>query len=233
MLAIIPARGGSKGLPRKNIKPFNGKPLIQYTIEAALRAKSIDRVIITTDDEEIAEIAQKSGAEVPFLRPVELASDDSSAVDVYIHAVDFIMKKTKCRIDKFMVLLGTVPLRTNEHIDEAYRFFEEKKATTLVSMKAAEVPPAWYFHKDMEERVCNAGFNNAEVSIIANRQQNQSFYIPNGAIYILDYQLLKEKRTYYCENTVAYVMDSMCSIDIDTQLDFEFAEYIAKREKRP
>ena len=111
MIAFIPARGGSKGVPGKNIKELCGKPLIAYTIEAALKAEKIDRVIVTTDDEDIAKVAREYGAEVPFMRPDYLASDTSSAVDVYLHAAEFVMDETGEKLDKFMVCLPTVPCR--------------------------------------------------------------------------------------------------------------------------
>ena len=117
MIALIPARGGSKGLPGKNIKSLCGKPLIAYTIQAALNASGINQVVVTTDSEEIAEISRQYGAEVPFLRPKELAEDTSSAVDVYLHAIDFLQKKTGKEIQKFMVLLPTAPLREAKDIE--------------------------------------------------------------------------------------------------------------------
>ena len=133
MIAFIPARGGSKGVPGKNIKEICGKPLIAWTIEAALKADCIDRVIVTTDDEAIARVAKEYGAEVPFMRPAELSSDTASAIDVYLHATEFVMNETGEKIDKFMVLLPTVPLRTEKHIDEAFNQFKADGATTLIS----------------------------------------------------------------------------------------------------
>lgn len=221
MIAIIPARGGSKGVPGKNIKEICGKPLIAYTIEAAKEAKGIDRVIVTTDDEAIAAVAREYGAEVPFMRPAELSSDTASAVDVYIHAVEFLMKETGETIDKFMVLLPTVPLRTAEHIDEAIEQFKKDEATTLISFAEAEVPASWYHTTDANGRVHNAGFGKGIT--MTNRQNNETYIVPNGAIYILDYDLLKNKRTYYCDNTVAYIMSREDSIDIDYPIDFTFA----------
>ena len=116
MLAIIPARGGSKGLPGKNIKNFAGKPLIYYTIEAALGSKYVDRVIVTTDSQSIASIAKEYGAEVPFMRPNTLANDTASAIDVYLHTTEYVMKESQADLDKFMVLLPTAPLRTAKHM---------------------------------------------------------------------------------------------------------------------
>ncbi len=229
VIAIIPARGGSKGLPQKNVLNLNGKPLIAYTIEAALRAEQIERVIVTTDDMNIAKIAKEYGAEVPFIRPEYLASDMASAVDVYIHAVEFLMQEG-IEIEKFMVLLPTAPLRTERHINSAMELFEKEKAETLISMKEAETPVTWYYKMDATKRVENAGYGEGDA--IANRQMNKTLYVPNGAIYILDYHLLKEKRTYYSMNTVAYIMSAKDSIDIDTKLDFEFAEYIMSKKER-
>ena len=227
MIALIPARGGSKGLPNKNILEFNGKPLIAHAIEGALNSKSVERVIVTTDSEEIAEVARKAGAEVPFLRPEELATDNAKAVDVYLHAIEYLMQNEGAKIDKFMVLLPTTPLRKSSHIDEAVELFEKEKADTLVSMKVAETPVSWYFEKNDEGTVKNAGFGAQ--TVVDNRQVNKEYYVPNGAIYILDYEVLKNNRTYYTDNTIAYIMNHEESVDIDTKLEFEFAEFLSRR----
>lgn len=224
MIAIIPARGGSKGLPGKNIKLLNGKPLIAYTIEAAMASKYIERIIVTTDSVDIANVAKQYGAEVPFVRPDDLSSDTASAVDVYIHAIEYLMKEQESFIEKFVVLLPTAPLRTSDHIDKAINYFEEMNASTLISVREAETPVTWYMNRDCNGRVRNAGFGMG--SAVANRQVNQMYYIPNGAIYILDYKLLKNQRTYYCDNTVGYVMTAEESVDIDTLTDFRFAELL-------
>ena len=224
MIALIPARGGSKGLPGKNIKNLCGKPLIAHTVEAALKAEGIERVIVTTDSEEIAAVAREYGAEVPFLRPAALAGDNSSAVDVYLHAVDFLEKESGRSIEKFMVLLPTAPLRNSVNIEQALRQFYEKNAETLISMREAETPISWYYEMNIEGRVKNLGLD-AE-NAVKNRQVNKKYYIPNGAIYILDKKLLKEKRTYYSDNTVAYLMSAEQSVDIDCELDFKMAELL-------
>ena len=226
MLAVIPARGGSKGLPGKNIKLLNGKPLIAYTIEAALESEYIDKVIVTTDSDEIAEVAQKYGASVPFKRPDELSSDTALAIDVYLHAVEFIMNKESKNIDKFMVLLPTAPLRTSAHINKAVEFFRETNAITLISVREAETPITWYMSKNSDERISNAGFGIGNA--LTNRQVNLKYYVPNGAIYILDYDLLKNNRTYYCDNTVGFEMSAEDSVDIDTMIEFKFAEMLIK-----
>ncbi len=227
MIAFIPARGGSKGVPGKNIKDICGKPLIAWTIEAAKKAKGIDRVIVTTDDEAIAAVAREYGAEVPFMRPADLSSDTASAIDVYLHATEFVMNETGEKIDKFMVLLPTVPLRTEKHIEEAIAQFKADDATTLISFAEAEVPASWYHVTDENGRVHNAGFGTGVT--MSNRQNNETYIVPNGAIYILDYDLLKNNRTYYCDNTVAYIMSREDSIDIDYPIDFEFAKCLMEK----
>ena len=227
MIAIIPARGGSKGLPRKNIKKLDGIPLIGYTIKAALNAKCIDKVIVTTDDEEIASIAKEYGADIPFIRPGELATDTSLAVDVYLHVINFFNERLQSPIDKFMVLLPTVPFRTERHIDAAYQLFREKGCTTLISVKEAETPPSWYMYQNVEGKLQNCNYGR-EKAYVRNRQMDGGYVIPNGAIYILDYRLLKDKRTYYFEDTIGYLMDKRDSVDIDTMDDFLYAEFLMK-----
>lgn len=230
MIAIIPARGGSKGLPGKNTRLLNGKPLIIYTIEAALDADGIDKVIVSTDSKKIAETATMYGADVPFLRPDYLANDSSSAVDVYIHAAEFLNSNYGYDISNFMVLLPTAPLRNSNHINEALHLFSNSEAKTLISVTEAEVPPSWYMQIGGDGFISNAGFDVND-SIVKNRQENKRYYIPNGAIYILDYWLLKNARTYYCDKTIPYIMKRTESVDIDTIDDFRYAEYLMSKEK--
>ena len=224
MIALIPARGGSKGLPGKNTKLLHGVPLIAYTIQAALKAKSVTRTIVTTDSREIAEIAVKYGAEVPFLRPDILSTDTSSAVDVYLHAIEWLQQKEKCEINEFMILLPTTPLRNAKHIDIAAKKFKEEHATTLISVTNAEIPMSWYMGISKNGFLKNISLENE--GIMRNRQFSSQYYIPNGAIYILNYQLLKQNRTYYCDKTLPYVMERKDSIDIDTQDDFDYIEFL-------
>ena len=176
------------------------------------------------NSERYGEIAIQYGAEVPFLRPKELAEDTSSAVDVYLHAIDFLQKKTGKEIQKFMVLLPTAPLREAKDIEQAIRYFFAKKAETLISMKEAEIPISWYYGMDEQGRIKNMGFD--EQNAVENRQSNRTYYIPNGAIYILDTKLLRERHTYYSDNTVAYLMSQEKSVDIDCEFDFKMAELL-------
>ncbi|MXV39003.1 acylneuraminate cytidylyltransferase family protein [Flavobacteriaceae bacterium Ap0902] len=225
MLAIIPARGGSKGLPRKNIKLLNGKPLIAYTIEAALAAKYINRVIVNTDNGEIGEIALKFGAEVPFMRSKELASDTAKSIDVLKDAIERLEKSSDKTIEEFVVLQPTSPLRAAQHIDGAIELFQKKKADSVISYCQEEHPIFWHKYLDEEGKFEDI-FGK---TLLQNRQEIRPSYYANGAIYIFNKNLIY-KNTYYTENSYAYIMDKKSSIDIDTIDDFEYCEYLITRK---
>lgn len=224
MIAIVPARGGSKGLLRKNLLILKDKPLIAHTIESALKAKCINEVIVTTDDIEITQVAKDYGASVPFRRPDYLATDTASAMDVYIHAIEWLNNTRQLNISKFMVLLPTTPLRTSDDIEKAYELFMKERATTLVAVREAEIPPNWYMDIDSNLRLKPCMFGGE--GHLTNRQENKRYVIVCGAVYILDYQLLKDKRTYYSDNTVAFIMPKDKSVDIDCKEDFEYAKFL-------
>lgn len=230
MLAIIPARGGSKGVPRKNIKEIGGKPLIYYTIEAALNSKHIDRIIVSTDDEEIAEIAKSFGAEVPFLRPPEMATDTARAIDAYLYTVERLNEGIEQGIDDFVVLLPTAPLRSAQDIDNAVDIFRNNNASSVISVVQAEHPPTWY------KKISDAGVLEdlfEESNNALNRQEAEMTFLPNGAIYIFNYNSLKNTKNYYNEKTYAYIMSRINSVDIDTDLDFMFAELLINQRHHP
>lgn len=226
MIAIIPARGGSKGVPKKNIKLIDGKPLIYYTIEAAKKSKAVSRIIVSTDCLEIASVAKKLGAEVPFLRPEYLATDTSKAIDAYLYTIEKINNDENQNINEFMVLLPTSPLRTSEDIDLAVKLFKDKKADTVISVVEATHPPTWY-KKISTKGVLLDFFEEVDNSL--NRQEAQKTYLPNGAIYIFNYNKLKENNSYYNDNTFPYIMSVETSIDIDTLVDFKLAELLIRR----
>lgn len=223
MIAIIPARGGSKGLPGKNILPFCGKPLIAWTIEAALACKSLDRVIVSTDSEEIADTARTFGAEVPGLRPQELARDNSSAIDVYIYLWEQLTGKSRSAPVPFVVLQPTSPLRITEDIYSAIGLFREKEADSVVSVAEATHPPVWAKKID-ENGVLKNYFETSQS--LSNRQQIPIAFMPNGAIFIFKKDLVETKRNYYSDKTYPYQMPFERSIDIDNIWDFRIAEYI-------
>lgn len=224
MLAIIPARGGSKGVPGKNIKLLCGKPLIAYTIEAAVAAKTIDRIILSTDDPEIAKIVIKYNVEIPFMRPKELAQDNSLAIDNYIYTIERLNREFNCNYEEFVVLLPTVPLRTSEDIDKAVELFSQKNAESVISSTTLYHPLEWIFSIN-DDGIIQRN-NEIDIKKMMNRQESKHAYIPNGAVYVFKYSLLKEKNSYYSDKTYAYVMPPERSVDIDTELDFKFAEFL-------
>ena len=226
MIAIIPARGGSKGLPGKNIKLLNGKPMIAYTIEAANKAKKIRRVIVSTDSIEIAEIAKKYGAEVPFLRPAHLATDDALAVDNYIYTIERINEEDNVKVDNVVILQPTSPLRTADDIDGAINLFESKNANSVISFCEENHPIKWHKNIDKKGRVVSI-FEDT----IANRQEEIPTYYPNGAVFVFKFSFLKLKK-YYSENSFAYIMDRSNSVDIDIIDDFEYAEFLIEKRKK-
>ena len=220
MIAIIPARGGSKGLPGKNILQLCGKPMIVYTIEAALKSKHIDHVIVSTDDQKIADIALLYGAEVPFLRPDFLASDTAQAVDNYIYTIERLSKEWEMPIEEFVVLQPTSPLRITEDIDGAVEMFIQKKADSVISYTQEAHPVHW--HKYLGE---DNTFIDIFSTSIVNRQDLQKTYYPNGAVYVFRFRMIKERK-YYTDKSYAFVMPRSRSVDIDYKDDFEYVEFL-------
>jgi CMP-N-acetylneuraminic acid synthetase len=219
LLAVIPARGGSKRLPRKNILDLAGKPLIAWTIEAALGSKYIDRVIVSTDDKEIATISKKYGADVPFMRPSELATDEAKSVDVAIHLLEK-LKKIREKYDYIILLQPTSPLRTTQNIDDSVELLQARKSDAVISVCKVEHSPLW----------CNLIpdddlSNFLDHSILNKRSQDlEQYYRLNGAIYLCNAEKLKEEKAFFLKNRCsAYKMNRESSVDIDSRMDFLYA----------
>ncbi|MEK7155449.1 MAG: acylneuraminate cytidylyltransferase family protein, partial [Patescibacteria group bacterium] len=224
-LGIITARGGSKGIPRKNIKLLAGKPLIAYTIDAAKASGVFDRIIVSTDDAEIADVAKQYGAEVPFMRPSELAGDSTPTLPVLVHALKWLKENESYEPDAVMLLQPTAPLRTPQHIREAAELFTKSGADSVVSM--SEVPghhnPHWQFNLDNEQRI-SIFTGEAFSDIIKRRQELPKTYTRNGAIYLFKTELLfRVDPTFYGDDVRAYVMDKASSVNIDSPEDFALA----------
>lgn len=230
MLAIIPARGGSKGIPGKNLVNLAGKPLIAYTLNAAKMARSISKIVVSTDDIEIAEVSKKYGGEVPFMRPPELASDDSPAIDTYLYTIERLKNEFHQMHEEFLVLQPTSPLRTVEDIENAIHIFRDKKADSLISVTKADHPPFWARRIDengvLRYYLQNTGIDNK------NRQNYPVTYLPNGSVFIFRYSLLVKHKSYYSEGTYPYVMPKERSVDIDDEIDLRYAEYLLEFNKR-
>jgi len=228
MIAIIPARGGSKGLPGKNIRDLDGMPLICHTIKSALESESITRVIISTDDDDIAIVAKECGAEVPFNRPSKLAKDNSMVMDAYLYTIDRLVEMENITIDSFIALLPTAPLRRSHDIDMAVEIFNFNKADSVISVTEPDAPAEWYRRID-NDGILRDYFPNTNT--IKNRQEFNKSYIPNGAIYIFNVEKLRLSRQYYMDKTYPYVMPRSRSADIDEILDFEWAEFLINKNK--
>ena len=224
MIAIIPARLGSKRLPRKNIRSLCGKPLIAYTIEAALESDSIDGVYVSTDDEAVAGIARSYGVHVPFLRPDYLGADAATTEDVCEHLLNFLSAKTKEDISSFMLLQPTSPLRTAKHIAAAVCVFKEMDAQSVISVTAYEHPVQWAL------TVQDGVLCPCDTFALKQRSQNcEVRFHPNGAIYIFETDFFLKRNGYYGEKTYPFIMDGHSSVDIDTKFDLELAEFFLQR----
>jgi CMP-N,N'-diacetyllegionaminic acid synthase len=231
MLALIPARGGSKGLPGKNIMPFAGLPLIAHTIQAARVAVSITRVVVSTDEEGIAAVARAHGAEVPFLRPAELAGDASPAIDTYLHACAALEELGSPRIEELVVLLPTSPLRMAPDIDQAIGQFRLRSADAVISVTPSPHPLHWAKVVDDQGVLRDAQPGGAANN--RNRQDYPQTFMPNGAIYVFRRALLEQRDGYYTERTYPMVMPKQRSIDIDDRYDFAIAEFLLTRGPGP
>lgn len=223
ILALIPARGGSRGLPGKNMRPFCGKPLIAWSIEQALASNYIDKVIVSTDSAKIALIARRYGAEVPFMRPKALATDSAKSIDVIMHALNWLEKYDNQKYDLLMLLQPTSPLRTTGDINEALKLFAGKKAEAVVSICEAEHNPLWA--NTLPKNMRMKGFLNHRI-INKNRQELPEFYRLNGAIYLAYPEYLKRRKSFFGDSTYAYIMPKENSVDIDNELDFKLAELL-------
>ncbi|UCE60442.1 MAG: acylneuraminate cytidylyltransferase family protein [Phycisphaerales bacterium] len=222
VVGLVTARGGSKGIPRKNIKPLAGKPLIAWTIEAALASRFLSRVIVSTDDDEIMETARDFGAEVPFKRPAELAGDDSPHISVVRHAVDWLCDEEHCP-EFIMVLQPPTPLRIAADIDGAIELAEEKSADAVVSVVEAQHHP--YITRRLTETDTLTSFVPSALKY-SRRQEFSPAYALNGVIYLNRCTCLADCETLAPEGSYAFVMPPERSIDVDTPWDFHLAELI-------
>ena len=218
MIAIVPARGGSQGVLRKNVRPAGGKPLIAWTIEAAKSSASVKRIIVTTDDLEIADLAKQYGAEVPFLRPADLATDTATSVNVVAHALH------KLGFDEesdapFILLQPTSPLRTSGDIDAAAALLEEAEA--VVSVTVVSHPPQWL--RTIDTNRCLQPWLSGEVQ---RRQDSGALYELNGAIYITRAGRFLRELSFSPAVTAAYVMPKERSLDIDTEFDLQLCNLL-------
>ncbi len=222
---LIPARGGSKGIPRKNLAVVAGKPLISWTIAAALASGKLDRVIVSTDDPEIADVARQYGANVPFLRPAEFSRDDSTALDVALHALGWIAEQWNERPDYLMLLQPTSPLRTGVDIEAAIQLATSRSADAVLGV--CEAAP----HPYLARRIALDGTMSdlfPHENRGGRRQDFPQAYVINGAIYLNRCESLQRERTFQPAGALAYVMPGERSLDIDTPWELRLADFLLR-----
>jgi CMP-N,N'-diacetyllegionaminic acid synthase len=209
VLALIPARGGSKRLPGKNIMNMNGRPMICWTIDSAIQSKYIDRVIVSTDDDDIASVSKKCGASVPFMRPNYLSTDESKSIDVALFVLDRLSEIGEC-YEYLFFLQPTSPLRTYEDINNVVDIYKKNTYKAITSVTKGISKESLLVDKYLD--------------IKKSAGDNSSSYFLNGAIYFSEVNILKKERTFFPKDTVSiYLMDKEKSIDVDTNLDFKEA----------
>ncbi len=226
VIALIPARGGSKGVPRKNVRPLLGKPLIAWTIDAALAAKSVRRVIVSTDDHEIAVLARACGAEVPFMRPAEFAQDDTTDMPVLKHALEFLTVKESYDCEMIAWLRPTAPLRTADDIDTAVTILASSDADSVRSVSASKAHPYWM--KTISDGVLHPFIAGEDEHKYPRRQTLPPAYGLNGAVDVTRTKTLQGWSTLWGERIAGYIMPPERSIDIDMESDFVIAEALLK-----
>jgi CMP-N,N'-diacetyllegionaminic acid synthase len=221
VLGLVVARGGSVGLPRKNVLPLCGKPLIVHTIEAARAARTLDRTILSSDDAEIIGVARAAGCDAPFVRPAELATDRSSTVGVALHALDWLEQHQGWRADVVVMLPATAPLRRSEHIDGAVTALLEHATTdAVVAVTEVDYPPHWMLSIDGGR----LQWIFPQGGLVDHRQDLPRAYRPNGSIYAIRVSALRAERTFYPQERAPFVMPRENSVNIDALLDFRLAE---------
>jgi len=228
VVAFVFARGGSKGLPGKNIRIFNGKPLIAWSIEHAKAVSRIDRIIVSTDSHEIASVARDHGAEVPFMRPHNLAQDESPEWDSWRHGLDY-LKKTQGEYPRIMVSVpATAPLREPEDIEKCLNVFEKGESDAVITISQARRSPYFNMVKDLSEGT--VGLVIPHDSIITRRQDAPKLYDIATIAYVLKPEFVMSKYGLFEGRVRAVEVPTERAIDIDSLLDFEIAEYIQNRD---
>ncbi len=225
ILGLIPARGGSLTLPRKNVLPLAGKPLIAWTITAALASRYLDRVVLSSDDDEIMAVAKAWGCEVPFRRPAHLAAAETPTSEAVMHALEQLPG-----FDYVALLQPTSPFRTTADIDAAVEKCISARAPSCASIVHTEKPPHWLYHLSESQRLSPVLCGG---EILSRRQDAAHAYALNGAVYVTAVQQLRESGQFVTEATVGYVMPPERSPDVDTELDLHWCEFLLSQQANP
>lgn len=223
-LVVIPARAGSKGIPNKNIKLLKGNPLVYYTIKVALEIFPKDNICLSTDSKEIIDIAKELGLQPPFIRPKILANDYATTYDVLIHALTFYIKRNR-KFEKLLLLQPTSPFRRVEHILEAMQLYSEN-IDMVMSVKEADANPYFVLYEENNEGY----LQKSKKGKFFRRQDCPKVWQANGAIYIYNVDSLVIKNPLRFEKVIKYEMNPIHSLDLDTNLDWEFAEFLIEKK---
>ena len=230
LLSVIPARGGSKSIEKKNIQLINGFPLIYYTIKEAKKVKYITDLIVSTDDKNIAEISENYGAEVPFIRPKKLAKDDTLSIDVLKHSLKEMENIKKIKYDAILMLQPTSPFRKSKHINDSINIFLNNDCDSVVSVVLVNGYHPFRMKRMMGKKIINyidQGFED-----MRPRQDLPKAYIRNGAIYLSKSNVIRHSNYIVGENCNGLVMQSQYSVNIDNKLDLEFAKFLMEKNEK-
>lgn len=222
ILGLVPARGGSKGIPRKNVRPIAGRPLIAWTIGAALGAERLSRVVVSSEDEEILAVARAWGADAPFVRPAELARDETPGIAPALHALDALAES----YEWLVLLQPTSPLRTSGDIDAAIALCLEGEADACIGVTESAESPWWMFARSPSGELTPFG---GREKIAPRRQELPRLYSVNGAIYVARVEALRRKRSFFMPGALGYVMARDHAVDIDDELDFALAQLLLEK----
>lgn len=225
LLFLVPARGGSKGVPKKNVASVGGRPMIAWSIDAALRADHGGRVVVSTDSEEIASVARTFKAEVPFIRPAELATDEASSLDMALHTLEWFARIDNYRPDYLMLLQPTSPLRQPCDIDGAIALAMRHDADAVVSVSPTSIHP--YLTKTLDADGMLRNFMNTPAAS-SRRQEMPAAYVLNGAIFLIKPATLALARTWYPKKTYGYVMPPERGLDVDSPWDLKIADLLMR-----
>lgn len=228
VLFLITARGGSKGVPRKNIKKVGSLPLIAYKIRAAQKVDIDKKIIVSTDDDEIAEVAKLYGAEVPFMRPAYLASDEASSMDVVVHAMDWVEKNSFEKYDYICLLEPSTPFTTPTDLTNALELISKKDADTLLGMREVSVTRNFIHQLDYNGGL-SLFYNEIKNLSSVQRQAQTKEYTMNGGMYIAKWEYFKENHLFHSIKSVPYIMPERQSIEIDTMDDYLYACFLVEK----
>lgn len=224
ILALIPARGGSRRVPGKNIRKLGNKPLINWTIESALKTPELSAIVVSTDDPQIAEIARSAGATVPWLRPIILATDESKSVDVAIHALDWFEAETG-KVDGILLLQPTSPFRTYKTIQKAIRLFEIHKGSTIIGVSPVQNQHLYILKKHEK---CLVQYQKQ--GFLRKSHDKSQIYTINGTIYLISPKELRSSNSFISSCSLPIIVESpMEALDIDTEEDFQIAEFFLSK----